>query len=414
MRAFLLLSLYSTLAGAAETTPFDPAPAHLWNRLHHTLFTRTAADGRTFTHEIDPLFFPSTKQLLIEPSHQRAIDVLDEFLKSGGETLISDPLKRAILQRDLWALFDWNAWIPDEWVHHSKHEPASRALRARLATLIKRLALSDAELLALPDNYAQAIAATSFSRKNTGEAPFLPPDLFSADGPWVLFANNLETVTPVHTRAFGGRSVFFMFLNLPGGRAATEDYIRRLRKNPPQFPAGTQVALVRRALLIDTRGKIAPSHLTESVQLRIYVKEPAAASDGQRGQFGDQLPFEFSLKRASLFAGTGGLSATHKDHRGVNFLPGVGGTEIFEAYKENPPPDPLKEMRHTMSDCLGCHNAPGIHSVLSIAATLRVSSPTAVPRFETIPAKFQIHATLDFKQKQYTWGLLQGYLETTR
>jgi hypothetical protein len=38
----------------------------------------------------------------------------------------------------------------------------------------------------------------------------------------------------------------------------------------PPFPIGTRVALVRRALLIDRDGRVAPARLVEQVQLRTY------------------------------------------------------------------------------------------------------------------------------------------------
>jgi hypothetical protein len=38
----------------------------------------------------------------------------------------------------------------------------------------------------------------------------------------------------------------------------------------PQFPVGTQVALVRQAIVIDDRGELEPTAQTESVQLRVY------------------------------------------------------------------------------------------------------------------------------------------------
>jgi hypothetical protein len=40
-------------------------------------------------------------------SHAAGLAMLDEFLDENGESLIEDPLKRAMLQLDLWALFDW-------------------------------------------------------------------------------------------------------------------------------------------------------------------------------------------------------------------------------------------------------------------------------------------------------------------
>src|SRR5271170_1713614 len=91
-----------------------------------------------------------------------------------------------------------------------------------------------------------------------------------------------------HAVAFS-RSGFLIFLRLPAGRAATFDYLRALWEIPqpwiprpdepdqavenphlPQFPAGTEVALVRQMMLFDNRGNLESTSITESVQMRVY------------------------------------------------------------------------------------------------------------------------------------------------
>ena len=44
----------------------------------------------------------------------------------------------------------------------------------------------------------------------------------------------------------------------------------------PQFPKGTQLVLVRRAMLIDSSPQVVMSPLTESVQLRVIHEEVPA------------------------------------------------------------------------------------------------------------------------------------------
>ena len=95
---------------AVESTIYDPDPRHLWNQLNQTLFERTAPDGKQFgLDELDILFWRTTDHLLAGPSREKTLAVLDEFISTKGEGLLHDPLKRAWLQRDLWALFDWSA-----------------------------------------------------------------------------------------------------------------------------------------------------------------------------------------------------------------------------------------------------------------------------------------------------------------
>ena len=112
-----LNGLVSWAAPAPEKMDlYDPDPQHLWNRLHEALFIRTDLDG--VQHGFDQLTllywagqapsYPGTKHLLIEPAYTQALATLDQFLSTQGERLIRDPLKRALLQHDLWALFDWS------------------------------------------------------------------------------------------------------------------------------------------------------------------------------------------------------------------------------------------------------------------------------------------------------------------
>src|SRR5215471_20317081 len=85
-------------------TLYDRDPNHLWNRLYRALYRRVSPDGKEHGYdELDPLLWAGTKDLLVDPGYRRAIEVLDEFLTSHSERAINDPVKRAILQRDLWA-----------------------------------------------------------------------------------------------------------------------------------------------------------------------------------------------------------------------------------------------------------------------------------------------------------------------
>src|SRR5262249_40037999 len=217
--------------------------------------------------------------------HKLVVALLDEFLVKDGHKLIKDPLKRAVFQHDLWAVFDWLA-NPNA-IYQYRHDdvtPEGRALQTRLAKVIRRLALSAEEVQQLPDNYAAAIRAQAFSKnydRKVPEKPFLPPDLFEPDGPWVMLGEHMRPAAAVHARFVQGRSAFFVFLNLPAGRKATLDYLEKLGAFPnplmpepagrnsafraknlplfnpelPQFPVGTQVALAREMLTIDDKGK---------------------------------------------------------------------------------------------------------------------------------------------------------------
>jgi hypothetical protein len=418
---------------------YDADPAHLWNRLHSALFVRTAPGGKSYGQdELDPLLWPESKFLLTGEHHKDVAALLDEFLADDGHKLIKDPLKRVVFQHDLWAVFDWLADPKAVYGYRDDDfTPEARALQIRLARAIRRLALSAKQIQQLPDNYAAAITARAFPPSHSPEKPgraFLPPDLFEPEGPWVLLGEHMSPAAPVHLRSVHGRSVFFVFLNLPAGREATLAYLEKLgafpnalmpqpadrnsrfmarnlpRFNPelPQFPVGTQVALVREKLAIDEKGKIRPTRLIESVQLRVYRAIPKgdpAHPEGFDDLEGKQDFYEFRITRKDLFSGTaGGLHAVGPQDEELNPLLNPLAHDPFE---ESPPIHPGTS--RIMEQCSGCHRSPGIHSVEAYRRSM-VHLPRP-PHLEKHDRGQQERAAMYRKWENYSWGLLQGMME---
>src|ERR1019366_7839194 len=217
--------LFNAITLKASDTPdantiYDSNTNHLWNRLNETLFERTAQDGKKYgLDELDILYWNRTTNLLAGVSHQRAISVLDEFINKHGEKLIRDPLKRALLQRDLWELFDWTA---SPWPNTS-YAPERKELQKRLVPVIRRLALATNEIAKLPDNYSM--------QAETEKLPDLPQRLFQTNGDWVNLApdpNGNEEIAPAHDHSSYGHSAFLVMLRLPGGRQAALSYLEQL------------------------------------------------------------------------------------------------------------------------------------------------------------------------------------------
>jgi hypothetical protein len=185
-------------AGAFESAEkdaalYDPNPAHLWNRLYDALLVREDPAGAKYGEDsVDPLLWLNSEHLLAEPSHGRAMRVLDEFLQMHAENQIHDPVKRAILQRDLWAVFDWSAQ-QEPARDRPRYVEEKRELQARLAEVLRRLALRPEEIASLPANYGQAVASGAFAKEYDPvhrERAFLPADLFDPMGPWVCINGN--------------------------------------------------------------------------------------------------------------------------------------------------------------------------------------------------------------------------------
>src|SRR5439155_22640320 len=155
-----------------------------------------------------------------------------------GAKLIHEPLKRALLQRDLWAVFDVLAQAGQkplfpfptstEFINRSPHPAALEQHRAtlerKLAQVIHSLALSRGQIEKLPDTYRDAIESGAFSNVlDTNRYDFLPHDLFAADSGWHeilpshFFSEEPSRVLDIleHTLVAGGRSVFRAFVKLP-------------------------------------------------------------------------------------------------------------------------------------------------------------------------------------------------------
>jgi hypothetical protein len=399
----LLPSAQPQSRDASRPTLYHDHPEHLWNRLHAALFVRVGPDGQAYGRDrLEPLLWVGSRHLLEASSHKQAVAVLEEFVKTNGEKLVNDPLKRAMLQRDLWLVFNWLEG------NHSLGPPpevvrgAQARLRTPLAVAIKRLALDPKEIQTLDDNYAAAVASGNIARAFNPKAPdqpYLPADLFEVDGPWVCLGRPDGPVAPEHldeeVNAFTN-SAFLLFLRLPGGRDATLTYLKQLRSfieplavkaednkaeyvpNPklPQFPVGTEVALVRRAFLIDSKHKPAATALTESVQLRYYRQVPqlpvtayeldlGGGRSRQRGAFSWQSVHEFRLSRSPLFAGrAGGLGAVRFDERDFDTGFASHPYDEFEHEGYRPPDKTFGEWHQhpILTRCFSCHGLPGVSS----------------------------------------------------
>ena len=410
-------------------TVYDPNPNHIWNRLYRTFYRRERRDGHEYGYdELDPLLWVTTKYLLNDPANQQALTILDEFLSTHGEKAISDPLRRAMLQRDLWAIFDWTTECLECTKESANTSAAKLNLQIKLVQVIKRLALSQAEIAALPDTYKQAIDSGAFASaydSNKREQSFLPPDLFDPKGPWVaLSIRGGDLVAPAHVSAFSGRSVFLVFMRLPGGRAATLDYLETLAsfRNPwlldpetqrplpnpdlPQFPPGTQLAFVRRMALIDANGEFRPTNIVEDVQIRVHRTIPSFIPNGldlSRNEARAALDvYEFKLTRTKLFAREdGGLhSLTKTDTEFPLFA-----SHDIDLFEENLGSFD-RMLRVSLAACASCHFRPGVHSILSRGERVSIrENSELLPSWDS---NYEADGVKWWKSRQFNWGLLQG------
>lgn len=407
--AWLLIStlLASASVRSQEAAVFDASPKHSWNRLYaalgaNSLIARDRAPG-------------SEEAALTGKSYESLLSALDEFLRAHAEKAIDTPVKRAILQRAVWATFDRVS-------NAAGGNQASRTeIARRCAAIIQRLSLSDGGLAELPDNYSATVQRKVFPTSydpSQRERPFLPDDLLDEAGPWVMLsgAELLNPAAAVHAEAVQGRSVFYVLIRLPAGRRATVAYLRQLADFPqpyiwdeayasspyarapvainpnlPQFPQDTQVALVRRMLLTDTKGQLVVTPLIESIQLRVYRNDPKSAEWDDRD---NQDVYEMDLAPIELFKGTGGLRASTADQ----------GNDMAMFDK------PSLFTRVTPGVCRDCHAPVGVRSLNTYTYAFRETRPKT-PWFEPSTASLQNDHAVNYKKHDYTWGLFRGMLD---
>jgi hypothetical protein len=438
----LFIVLTATLSGRGDFRPssegstpavaiYDPDPNHIWNRLHGAFYVRKDLPGTELLPDaLDPPFWRHTTHLLAQPSHEKVLGVLDEFLQTHAERLIHDPVKRALLQRDLWAVFDWSVEMSPG------YENEKRELQTRLADVLRRLVLTPDQIASLPDNYTQAVASGEFAKDydpDHRERAFLPPDLFDAHGPWVKLEGRGKPlpVAEQHDSFFSGRSSFLVFLRLPGGRKATFDYLNALWDSPPfsrlhcspvqneapnpnlpQLPAGTQVVLLRQMTLFDNQGKLMASPITESVQIRVYRSvipsgAPAVGVDQMITASGQDF-YAIRLSRPLFFSNqAGGLKAARPDERDFALFGGAGPDEGSPSHYT-----PLSAYHPVVKACVMCHREVGIQSLSTLGRLLKPNPlQQDLPSDASGPYWWQDARILSWKQGQNDWRLLSGYLK---
>jgi hypothetical protein len=420
---------------AHPNTFFDPDPHHPWNELYGALFIRPGRDGKLHgLDEPDPLYWASSRYLLEEPLHPEALIVLDNFIKADAAQRIRDPLKRAILQRMLWALFDHWARPPILLRTDNTYAKERRDLQRRLVKIMKSVALTPAEIAALPRSYeleeSQKLYPTTFDPEHADQ-PFLPGGLY-AHGDWVeLDGTNYDILAPVHTQSVSGRSSFHVFLNLPGGRAATLAYLKQLHDfqphwiydwskaagfeipftmmsdppylNPaiPQVPLLTKFALARTAMVLDTNGDEVSVPLTESVQVRVIRTIEPHNSSGGRQNF-----FMFKLDPAKFMKGGGGLVALGNKESAYDLVLG-DAMDPLETISRNKEANGNLGVAPPLASCFGCHSEPGIFSMNSYIQFFQPVRSLKPP--DVREGYDSAWSTIGFERDQYNWGLLQAF-----
>ena len=441
------------LAGSLRSTEplplFDADPQHLWNRLFAAVTIRPSLlpsrrDGPPVARieggdRIEFFGWGGTTYWDERANVTQLEGLLDQFLDQGKEKLSTDPLKRVLLQRDLWTLFDF--LMVGHIARRGDFETRQRRneLCRKLAHAIQMLALPAETLAKLPDNYALAIQSGRFASTHDFDSKrdYLPPSILSSADEWQELdfyqAQRSEDVERryvfLHMRAFQGRSYFRVFCRFPGGRSQLENYLRELdatgidwrasaqhgsislKPDAPELPEGTEVALLQFLIALDTNLQLVPTSLVESVRLLIF-KNTRGIANPETNLGNGVNAAKYTLKRRLALTDDGmrqgGL------HREPDDLP------VYRVLFENEAArDWGSRGRYfkLTADCRSCHSGAGqtgLQLIGSIVNTASVDSGAALGVSHTLPAGSPSPhpaRTVKWKSTEETYRRLVEFLE---
>ena len=271
---------------------------HPWDSVHESFFVRRFSTGESYYHRLS-FDVPSSgfRRFSSSDADYRAlVDLLvkvEQLPKQEMED--AAPVRRMIFYRDLWTTF--------EALKNMASKERGEELCRHLARIMRRLELTNDEIQRLPDTLAMVRATSAFPETpdpEHPEAPFLPTSLLSDSSDWIAISTSKKSAmgAPGHMSSVNQRSLFWIHMYSPLGRKSGEEFIAANSKQSSiAFPPGTQLALLRRAVMANDQGKLKVTNVVESLQL--LVTPPAEAKSDAR--------VKFVLDRSSFLAGQPGL-----------------------------------------------------------------------------------------------------------
>jgi hypothetical protein len=398
--------LAGSLRSAEAPVLFDADPQHLWNRLYAAATIRPSLlpskrEGSPIARieggdRIEFLGWGGTSYYDESATLTTLQKLLDQFLETNGEKYTTDPLKRVLLQRDLWTLFDFMIQRHIDRKGDADTRQHRNEVCYKLARVIQALALSAETLAKLPDNYRQAIESGHFAATHDFDPNrnYLPPTILTNSDDWQELdfyqATRSEDVERryvfLHMRAFQGRSYFRVFLRFPNGRSQLEAYLKEidsewidwrksaqhgsisLKPGAPPLPEGTEVALLQFLIALDPQLKLVPTSLCESVRLLIF-KNSTGTTDPTTNLGNGVNAAKYTLKRRLAFS-DGGMR-----HGGLHREP--DDLPVYRVLFEN---EKAKDWGgrgryfQLTADCRSCHSGAGLAGIQTIGSMLNTAS----------------------------------------
>jgi hypothetical protein len=354
---------------------------------------------------------------LTELTSKETLALLEKPAERPEALGLKTPVERAMFQGLLWSFFDaqvrsWT-WVDPKTIDRPDREgypprpvqPKPEKELAAAVRLMKKIALDDTEIKALPNPFVRTIESRTYPATFDPErpaAPFLPADLDQADGPWVSLGNVRDVpLAQRHVRYFGGRSSFHIYFRAPGGRAATLALVERLKDyggdrvlEAPELPAGLQVALIERTFLVTPVGKLVPSPLVESAEFRVHL-QPKKRFLGYESD-ATMVVHRFRLRHDLLLSNDPAPLRARQT--------GEDDWEPVFQLVENGRAGPWTSRGSSLVHCHSCHSFPqaqalGIFELRSLSQTGPLGS---------LPLEQETARILAWKEKDFTWKELQA------
>ncbi|HEY3975375.1 MAG TPA: hypothetical protein VGM18_20415 [Candidatus Sulfotelmatobacter sp.] len=320
----------------APSLIYSRRPDDPWNQIFYFLFSRRLAvrlspdfpEGAPF---LDPGERISVSRQVFEKDEigDRAIEPLYPtfFVGFGGMLVLRDPaysrftkslkaaldddsprsaVARALMQNDLWGAYDefFFPLLPDDEKLLGVRRMSALDL---IGHFIRKIALTPAEIGALPENYSAVARRQSL------------PDVFGKDSGWT----EIEWFMPrAHDDAAGFRKVSRVFLKPDHPPRNMKKFLNSLADDPQNVTSLAGVALVIQLLLVDSHGDLRPTRLVVDAQTRLFERTPEGKIKASVKEA------EISRKLYSEDPNSGGLVL--EDERTPAYLSNGGSYEFAE------------------------------------------------------------------------------------
>jgi hypothetical protein len=408
------------LLGTPEAI-FAPEPEDAWNRIFYFLFSRRIEvrlsnefpEGAPFAdRSLVPNLLPSlriSKRTFARmETGDRAIDPLSPsfLVGTGRRVVLSDPrfsqfekglqdalkenvprspLARALMQSDLWSAFD-NLYIGEYRPPLKEELLQRRTLLDLIARMIREIALTPEEISSLPNNYLAA------SRRG-----LLPP-LFARDSGWiqvVWFPHRM------HDFAADFRRVSRVFVKPAHPPGDVQQFLNSLRNRTNGVETDLDgVALIIQMLLIDSRGDLTPTALTQDVQVRLFEKT-------SEGVFQRTVAQESEICRRQFLREPNSGGLVHEEERTPAYLPSSGNDLTFASPQHHFKTFPVQVTLRTR--CAFCHGSGDLTFLMGFS-TINPPAAQAPPVTRLNPAA---HERADYviaqKQQREDFQALSRY-----